>query len=110
MPFYLTQATFSRDTIKVLIANPQDRAEPIAKVLEAVGGKLHHYFFAFGDYDAAVLFEAPDNQSAAAAVMAVGSGGALTTQKTTVLMTMDEAVASMKQAGSVSGDYRPPAR
>ena len=51
MPFYLTQAKPSQDAIQAMTARPQDRSGPVGKLLEAVGGKLHHYFFAFGEYD-----------------------------------------------------------
>jgi uncharacterized protein with GYD domain len=106
MPLYLGQAKLSQSSIKGLMANPQDRTEAISKLLESVGGRLHHYFFAFGEYDVVTLFEAPDNASAAGAMMAaVGAGGTSGT-KTTVLMTMDEAVAAMKKAGSAA--YQPP--
>lgn len=108
MPFYLTQAKFSPAAVKALLDNPHDRSAAVSKLAGAVGGKLHHYFFAFGDYDIVSLFEAPDNASATAAVMAAAGSGSVSDVKTTVLMTMDEAVASMKKGGAVSGAYQPP--
>jgi hypothetical protein len=50
-------------------AKPQDRRGPVGKLLETVGGKLHHYFFAFGEYDVVLLYEAPDHTSAAAPLL-----------------------------------------
>jgi uncharacterized protein with GYD domain len=108
MPFYLTQAKLSQAALSALIANPHDRKAPVAKLLEAVGGKLHHYFFCFGEYDVAILLEAPDNQSAAAAILAVAGSGAVTDQKTTVLLTMEDGIAAMTKAGSASRAYQPP--
>jgi uncharacterized protein with GYD domain len=108
MPFYMTQSKLSKDAIQALIAKPQDRSAPIAKLLKSVGGKLHHYFFAFGDYDIVVLYEAPDNASAGAAVLAALGSGATSTSSTTVLMSMEEAVAAMTKASTASGAYRPP--
>jgi uncharacterized protein with GYD domain len=108
MPFYMTQSKLSKDTIQALIAKPQDRSAPIRKLLEAIGGKLHHYFFAFGDYDIVILYEAPDNASAAAAVLTALGAGAASVSETTVLMSMEEAVAAMRKAGTASGTYRPP--
>lgn len=108
MPFYMTQTKLSNDAIKALIAKPQDRRGPIAKMLEAVGGKLHHYFFALGDYDIVILYEAPDNVSAASAVLTAAGSGATSASKTTVLMSMEEAVASMTKAGTAGAAYRPP--
>jgi uncharacterized protein with GYD domain len=108
MPFYMTQSKLSKDAIQALIAKPQDRSGPIAKLLKSVGGKLHHYFFAFGDYDIVILYEAPDNASAAAAVLTAAGSGATNVSSTTVLMSMEEAVAAMTKAGTASSAYRPP--
>ena len=108
MPFYLTQAKLSQDAVKGLMSNPQDRTTAVGKLLEAMGGKLHHYFFAFGEYDVVLLLEAPDNASAAAAMMVAAGSGSVSASKTTVLMTMEESMASMRKAGSAAGAYRPP--
>ena len=51
------------------------------------GGKLHGFWYAFGDHDAYTLWEAPDNQSMAAASIAISAGGALTSLHTSVLLT-----------------------
>jgi uncharacterized protein with GYD domain len=108
MPFYMTQSKLSKDAIQALIAKPQDRNGPIDKLIKSVGGKLHHYFFAFGDYDIVILYEAPDNASAAAAVLTALGAGAAHVSETTVLMSMEEAVAAMTKAGKASGAYQPP--
>jgi uncharacterized protein with GYD domain len=62
--------------------------------------------YAFGEYDGVFLLEAPDNASAAALAMAVGSGGALSEVETTVLLDMDEAQDAMRKAAAAT--YRPP--
>lgn len=108
MPFYLTQAKLSKDAIQAMMAKPQDRAGPVGKLLEAVGGKLHHYFFAFGEYDVVLLYEAPDNASAAAPLFTALGAGVAAASKTTVLMSMDEAMTSMRKAGAASKQYQPP--
>ena len=68
---------------------------------------MHHMFFAFGDYDIVAIGEMPDNASMAAMSMAVSGAGTTSTFKTTVLLSMDEAIAAMEKAGSASG-YKPP--
>jgi GYD domain len=46
-------------------------------MVEALGGKLESFYFAFGDVDAYVTVELPDNEAATAVALAVnGSGGA----------------------------------
>ncbi|HUR16827.1 MAG TPA: GYD domain-containing protein, partial [Candidatus Limnocylindrales bacterium] len=73
---------------------------------ESVGGKLHGFWYAFGEYDGYTLWEAPDNGSMAAVAIALGSGGSLSKVETTVLMTVDETMAAMARAGTV-GYTRP---
>ena len=77
-------------------------AAALKKTCESLGGKLHSFFFSFGDYDATVIVELPDNKAAAALALAVGGSGALSKYTTTVLMTTAEAVEAMKAAKKVS--------
>ena len=71
-----------------------------------MGGRIESFYFAFGDYDAVVIAELPDNASAAAFAMAVGAGGAMRSYKTTVLIPTAEAVEAMRKASTLG--YRPP--
>jgi len=73
-----------------------------------VGGKLHGFWYAFGDHDGYNLWEAPDNVSMAAVAIAIGAGGALSSIETTVLMTVDETIDALKKASSIA--YRPPGK
>ena len=73
MAYYLIQASYSKEGIGDLIANPQDRAAAVRPAVEGLGGNLESFFFSFGEYDAIVVVELPDNVSAAALAMAVGS-------------------------------------
>ena len=69
-----------------------------------LGGKgLESFSFAFGDHDAYVVVDLPDNESAAAVAIAVNTGGGATV-KTIVLLTPEEIDAAAKR----SVDYRPP--
>lgn len=106
MPRYLIQASYNQSGISDLVHNPQDRAVVIRTVIERMGGTLESFYYAFGDYDVVAIGEFPDNATAAALAMAVGSGGALRDYKTTVLMSMDEAIEAMRKAGGAG--YRPP--
>ena len=108
MPMYLFQGKFSPDAFKALIARPHDRTEAARKVVEAAGGKLHNYFYAFGEHDVVALLEFPDNVSCVASMMAVAAGGALSGGQTTVLMTSAEAQQAMGKANAASKAYTPP--
>jgi len=105
MPSYLVQVAYTPETVAALVANPQDRTEAIGKVVKKLGGKPGKLYLSFGDYDVVGIYEMPDNVSAAAFAMAISSGGACKSVKTTPLMTGEEAVAATKKAGS-SG-YKP---
>ncbi len=109
MPYYLFQVSYKPEQLKALIEHPQDRSVAARKSIEAHGGKLHEFFYAFGEYDAVVTCEFPNNESAAASVLAIASTGGFSKFQTTVLMTMDEALKAMDKAGSVKSGYKPPA-
>lgn len=106
MPLYLTRFSYTPATWTKLIKSPEDRRAAAAQYIEAVGGKLHGFWYAFGDHDAYNLWEAPDNVSMAAAAIAISAGGALSSLHTTVLLTVDETVAAMQKASSI--EYRAP--
>jgi uncharacterized protein with GYD domain len=108
MPRYLIQESYANQGISDLVKNPSDRAVVARSVIEKLGGKLVSADFAFGEYDAVLIVDLPDNVAMAAFSMAVGAGGAVRSFKTTVLIPMDEAVEAMRKAGTVG--YRPPGR
>jgi uncharacterized protein with GYD domain len=106
MAHYLVQVSYNNQGISDLVNNPQDRSTHVRSVIESLGGRMESFYHAFGDHDAVVIAELPDNVSAAAIALAVGAGGAMRSYKTTVLMTTDEAVEAMRKASTVG--YRPP--
>ncbi len=108
MTYYLFQGRFTREAMQALVDKPQDRAAAARKIIESAGGKLHHYFFAFGSHDVVILAEYPESVDAAAVGMAVAGAGTLEASATTVLLTMDEAVAAMKKANSIAAGYGSP--
>ena len=108
MPFYLFQGSYTTAAIKAMVENPQDREGPARAVIEAVGGKLHHFFFAFAKDDIVCLIEAPDDTAMAATALAVAAGGALSSGHTTKLMSTREAQDAMAAAKTASARYEPP--
>jgi uncharacterized protein with GYD domain len=76
------------------------------KYIEAVGGKLHGFWYAFGGHDGYNLWEAPDNVPMAATAIAISGGGALSSLQTTVLLTVEETLAALQKASSIR--YRSP--
>jgi len=104
MPKFLFEASYTLEGVKgVQGAGGTSRRDAVAKVAESVGGRLESFHFAFGDRDAYVLVELPDNESAAAVALTVNGTGAATV-RTVVLLTPEEVDAAAKR----SVDYRPP--
>jgi len=103
---YLTRFSYTPATWAKLIKTPEDRRLAAKEYIDAVGGSLHGFWYAFGEHDGYNLWEAPDNVSMAATALAIGSGGALSSIQTTVLMTVEETMAAMRKASSIR--YRPP--
>lgn len=102
MPMYLTRFSYTPETWAKLIRNPEDRRTAAKKYIESVGGKLHGFWYAFGENDGYNLWEAPDNVSMAATALAISGGGALSSFHTTVLLTVEETMAAMQKAASIS--------
>ena len=106
MPLYLSKFSYTSETWARLIGNPEDRREAAQTYIESVGGKLHGFWYAFGEHDAYTLYEAPDNASMAAVSLAITAGGALSSLETTVLLTVDETMDALRKAQQVG--YRAP--
>jgi len=100
MPHFLHQVAYTSEAMARLVANPQDRLEAVRGPIEKLGGRIEVSYFAFGEYDAVLITEFPDNVSAAAIAMAFAAGGALRSERTTPLMTATEAVDAMKKAAA----------
>ena len=106
VPLYLTKFAMTAEAWSKFIKQPEDRRKEVARLLEGAGGKLHGYWYAFGDHDGYVLIESPDNTAVASALMTVAGSGAFTSVSTTVLMTVEEALEAVRQAKDIT--YRPP--
>jgi uncharacterized protein with GYD domain len=106
MAKYLIEASYTLDGIKgVQSAGGSSRVSAVKAAVEGLGGSLESFYFGFGDHDAYVTADMPDNESAAAVAIAVGASGGANV-KTTVLLTADEVDAAAQK----SVDYRPPGR
>jgi uncharacterized protein with GYD domain len=106
MASFLTRFSYTPETWARLAKSPENRREAARKYIESVGGKLHGFWYAFGSYDGYTLWEAPDNVSMAAVVIAISGGGALSKCETTVLLTVEETLDALGRADAIS--YRQP--
>jgi len=104
MPKYLIQANHNAEGVKGLLKEGgTSRRATVEKSVQALGGKVEAFYYAFGDTDVFVLADLPDNATAAALALAVSSSGAVVC-KTTVLLTPEEIDTSSKK----TPHYRPP--
>jgi uncharacterized protein with GYD domain len=108
MPRFLHQVSYTSEALAGLIANPHDRFEAVRGPIEKLGGKIEHGYFAFGEHDAVLITEMPDNISAAAIALAFAAGGALRNCTTTALLTTAEALDAMRKAATCG--YKPIAK
>jgi len=108
MASYLLQVGYTPEAWANLIANPHDRIDVVRPVVEKLGGKIVHAWFAFGDHDLIAVLEMPTSVEAAAFSLAAVAGGAIRSIKTTPLLTTAEGIEAMKKAAK-SG-YKAPAR
>ena len=105
---YLLQVAYTSDAWAGLIAQPHDRLDAVRPVVEKLGGKISHGWFAFGDYDLVAIIEMPSNVEAAAFSLAASAGGAVRAIKTTPLMSTAQGIEAMKKAAGAG--YKPPVK
>ena len=106
MPLYMSQVRYTSEAWAAMTHNPEDRSEVFGKLAEAMGGKLLSWYYTFGGYDVLVIYEAPDESTAAAIVLAATSSGQLSRFKTTALLSAEQGVETMRKAGEAT--YRAP--
>jgi uncharacterized protein with GYD domain len=105
MPKYLAVASYTSEGIKGLTkAGGVSRRTVVDKLLKSLGGHLEAFYFAFGENDAYLIIDVPDNLTAAAISLAVAGAGA-TRMKTIELLTPEEIDQAMKK----HAHYEPPA-
>ena len=106
MALYLTRFSYTPETWARLAKHPEDRRVAARAYVESVGGRLHGFWYAFGEHDGYTLWEAPDAGAMAAVAIALSAGGALSRCETTPLLTVEETLAALGRVGDVR--YRPP--
>lgn len=106
MPRFLYQCAYTAEAMAALIKEPQDRIEAVRPALEAMGARFVTSGYSFGDYDVTIVYDAPDDTTAASVAMAIAGGGATRAAKTTRLLSGDEWMESLRR--SQASQYRPP--
>ena len=106
MAKFLFEAHYTPEGAKgIMKEGGSGRRAAIEKAVAGLGGRLEAFYFAFGDVDAYVIVDLPDNVTAAAMALAVGQSG-LASTKTVVLLTVEEADAATKKPVAYRGPGR----
>jgi uncharacterized protein with GYD domain len=104
MTKYLIQANYVGEGVKGLLKEGgASRRAAVEKGVQSLGGALEAFYYAFGETDAYLIIEVPDNASMAAIALTVNASGTATV-KTTVLLTPEEVDEAVKK----TPNYRPP--
>ena len=106
MALYLTRFSYTPETWARLTKKPEDRRKAASKYIEAVGGKLHGFWYAFGSFDGYTLWASTAEKLDGSVAIALGSGGALSKSETIPLLTVEETMDALGRVGSVA--YRAP--
>jgi uncharacterized protein with GYD domain len=104
MPKYLVVASYTAEGVRGLKkGGGSARVQAVKAGIEGLGGTLESFHFAFGEADAYVIADLPDNATAAALALAVSESG-LVHLRTVPLITPEE----IDRAAQAAVQYRPP--
>jgi uncharacterized protein with GYD domain len=104
MPKYLPQARYTTEGLHGLIGDSASgRRADVQAAVKALGGKVEAFYYAFGDDDAIVILDLPDNITAAALSLNISGTGAVRV-KTTPLLTVED----VDKALEIQMNYRAP--
>jgi uncharacterized protein with GYD domain len=97
MKKYLIRASYNANGVKGLIEDGGTRRySEVQKMITGLGGKLESFYFAFGEHDAYIVIELPDDVTAAAAALTVNSTGLVSISTSVLLSPADIDAASKK--------------
>lgn len=101
---YLLQVTYTPEGLKGLASEgAASRVAYISEFTKSIGGTVESFNFSFGEYDAYLVVDAPDDVDITAASLAVGAAGGASID-TVKLLTAEQVDAAIAKLGS----YRAP--
>lgn len=108
MARYLFQVSYTSDSWATQVRVKGDVVERIEPLIAACHGTLEALYYAFGECDVVALGDFPSPEDAAAFSIAVSAGGAVSSIRTTALMTVEQGMAALKRASDAASAYHPP--
>ena len=97
MTLYMYQASYTAKSMAAQLTEPHDPMEAIRPVLCELGATIVVAGFPFGEYDVLIVYEAPDDVTAASVAMAVAAAGEVKSAKTTRLLSGQEWLESLRK-------------
>lgn len=108
MPTFIVQGRYTADAIRGFLARPENRETAVARLVEAAGGRLRHFYVTTGERDFLAVAEADDVDAAAAAVLAAAAGGGATGTTIQRAWTGEEFRRVCEKAAAVAAAYTAP--
>jgi uncharacterized protein with GYD domain len=97
MALYMYQASYTAKSMAAQLNEPHDPVDVIRPTLEEMGARILVTGFPFGEYDVLVVYEAPDDMTAASVAMAIAAAGEVKSGKTTRLLSGQEWLESLRK-------------
>jgi uncharacterized protein with GYD domain len=101
MPFFLHQWNYKDQQVRKMLVETEDRKEVVRMATEAFDGRLHHFFYCFGEYDGMAISEYPSHEAALASMMSIFGQGRISDVRTTVLFTPEEGMRAIRHAHEI---------
>jgi uncharacterized protein with GYD domain len=108
MSYYLIEGSYTSTAWTAQIDTEANVIDRITPAVQACNGKIECMYYAFGDRDFVGVMDFKTPEDAAAFALAVNSGGALSTFRTTPLLSVDQGIKSMHKAKAARKSYTPP--
>ena len=97
MPKYLARFSYTREGLQGLVKEGGTaRRDASARAVEAAGGTLEAFYYAFGDHDLYAIVDVPDHETMAAIMLTIGTSGSAA-GSTTVLLTPEAVDAAVNR-------------
>jgi uncharacterized protein with GYD domain len=104
MPKYMFRAFLTAEGVAGIVdEGGSSREDVLSSAITTLGGTVEAFYFAFGDEDAVVIADLPDNETAAAFALETSASGRVAVS-TTVLLTPEE----IDRAREKKSGWRPP--
>ena len=82
MSTYISLINYTQGGIADIKSSPK-RLSVVKRLAKKLGGKMKNFYLTMGDYDLVVVYEMPDEATAAKFLLTVGSTGAVRTKTLT---------------------------